>query len=58
MVGLGVKVTVAGGVTSNSNFSPEKIMESLVNPFQLIRSASGISYSPAIYESVSPLWMM
>ena len=47
---------VTGSVTSRSNFWPEKIMEVLFNPFQFIRSESGTSYRPAIYESVSPLW--
>ena len=58
VAGAGVSVAVAGGVTRSSNFWPEKMIDVLFNPFQFIRSESGTSYSPAIYESVSPLWMV
>ena len=55
-VGVCVPVGVAGGVTRRSNFCSGRMTEVLLSPFQAIRSASGISYRPAIHESVSPLW--
>ena len=55
VIGLGVSVGVAGGVTRRSNFCSGRMTEALFNPFQAIRSASGTSYKPAIHESVSPL---
>ena len=57
-IGLGVWVAVAvgGGVTRRSNFCSGRMTEVAFSPFQVIRSASGTSYRPAIHESVSPLW--
>ena len=56
LVGLGVNVVVAGGVTSRTIFCPGRMTEVLFFPFQVIRSASGILYWSAIQKSVSPLW--
>lgn len=55
VAGAGVNVTVAGGVTSRSNFCSVRMMEVLFSPFQFIKSESGTAYRPAMYESVSPL---
>ena len=43
VIGLGVSVAVAGGVTRRTNFCPGKMTEVLFSPFQAIKSASGIS---------------
>ena len=43
VMGLGVNVAVAGGVTRRTNFCPGKMTEVLFNPFQAIKSASGTS---------------
>ena len=58
VAGLGVRVGVAGGVTSSRNFCSGRIMEVLFSAFQDIRSASGMAYRSAIHDSVSPLWTM
>ena len=55
VIGLGVSVGVTGGVTRRSNFCSGRMTEVLFSPFQDIRSASEMSYQPAIHESVSPL---
>ena len=55
VTGLGVSVGVAGGATRRTNFWSGRMTEALFNPFQAIRSASGIPYQPAIHERVSPL---
>ena len=43
VIGPGVSVGVAGGVTSSTNFCPGKMTEALFSPFQAIKSASGTS---------------
>ncbi len=54
-VGLGVEVGVTGGATIRIIFCSGRMTEAAFNPFQAIKSASGISYRLAIHESVSPL---
>ena len=56
VAGLGVDVAVAGGATRRINFCSGRMTEILFSPFQAIKSASGMLYTPAIHESVSPLW--
>ena len=58
VIGLGVGVGVAGGVTRRIIFCSGRMTEVLFSPFQDIRSASEMSYQPAIHESVSPLLMV
>lgn len=41
VVGLGVNVSVAGGVTRSTNFCPGKMTEALFIPFHAIRSVRG-----------------
>ena len=55
---VGKAVDVGGGVTRRSNLFPARITESAESPFHIIRSANETAYSPAIPESVSPLWMV
>src|SRR5215213_7246145 len=56
VTGPGVSVGVAGGVTSRSSFCSGRMTEALFSPFQVIRSASGTAYQPAIHDRVSPPW--
>ncbi len=56
VAGLGVDVSVAGGVRRRSSFWSVRMIEVLLSPFHAIRSASEMSYRLAIHESVSPLW--
>ena len=53
---VGAVVAVAGGVTRRRNFCSGRITDVEFSPFQVIRSESETSYSPAIQKSVSPLW--
>lgn len=52
------RVAVGGGVMRRSNFCPSRITESVVNPFHVISSVNETSYTPAMPESVSPIWIV